>query len=423
MNVVPEASTSRRARRLRRWSASGRMTPLLIGILCISLALVSYWHFRGQFHVIKEKVGVVDTPDDVPHTNGPGGQDAVVLTRAKDDSTDGPQFLSATLLPGRGFNLWQLTADIPGHGTVPLLVSPSVADARTLLAGTGTDANGSGSTSFGGAFLAPFAAPVTGSPATGTGSLQTQWQSQSLGFPSASLGSLFSTEGLILARGADSVKLSKTQASTSATAVFHAGTFGGGWPSLTDMSITVDMSGNSLELTMTARNIGTDVEPFALGWHPYFAIPFGDRSDASLVIPSNDHIVTDPHTGQPSGAIDSSDSAPNTFDRANGTRLGDLSLDATYLDLNSSILADGPIAELRVPAGGYGIRVIPLTTNIKTLHVVAPSDKNWVSIMPNMNVPDPLGHEWDKLNTTGMVLLQPGDSVVWKVRVELFPLH
>ena len=35
---------------------------------------------------------------------------------------------------------------------------------------------------------------------------------------------------------------------------------------------------------------------------------------------------------------------------------------------------------------------------------------------------DPLGKEWDKSQDTGMVVLQPGQSTRWKVRLELFSL-
>jgi hypothetical protein len=37
-----------------------------------------------------------------------------------------PEFLSVTLLPGRGMNVLQITAYIPGKGEVNLLASPSI---------------------------------------------------------------------------------------------------------------------------------------------------------------------------------------------------------------------------------------------------------------------------------------------------------
>jgi aldose 1-epimerase len=328
------------------------------------------------------------------------------------------------LLPGRGFNLWQLTAYLPGHGEVPLLVSPPVAQAQNLLSGSGTDANGSASSDFGGAFLAPWAAQMSGGPAPGTGVLQTQWEGQRLSFPAVTADSLLSTEGMLLNRGAETVSTSDLPDGQSARATFHAGTFTGSWPGNTDMSILVELSGHTVDLVVTAQNNGTVAEPFGIGWHPFFAIPGGDRAKASLVIPSVSRLQPpDRRTGLPSGAIVSTQDTPFDFVHAGGTRLGETTLNETYLNLHTGLLSDGPIAELRDPAAGYGLRVVSLSSNIKTLRVVAPADKPWVSIGPNMNVPDPFGHEWDKLENTGMVILQPGDSVQWKVRLEIFSLR
>ncbi len=137
------------------------MTPAILGVLSLSLIIASFEHTRGNLHRIREHVV---KPDAVQASNGPGGEDPIVLQRQR-NATDGqPEFTSATLLPGRGFNLWQLTAYFPGHGEVPLLVSPPVAQAASLLTGTGSDSNGTASTNYGGAFLAPWATQLQGGP-------------------------------------------------------------------------------------------------------------------------------------------------------------------------------------------------------------------------------------------------------------------
>ena len=41
-----------------------------------------------------------------------------------------PEFLSATLLPGRGMNVLQITAYLPHKGEVSLLASPTLGDAN-----------------------------------------------------------------------------------------------------------------------------------------------------------------------------------------------------------------------------------------------------------------------------------------------------
>ena len=54
---------------------------------------------------------------------GPGGQDPIRLSRSATSIGKGVELISATFLPGRGMNVFQITALIPGHGEVPLLVS------------------------------------------------------------------------------------------------------------------------------------------------------------------------------------------------------------------------------------------------------------------------------------------------------------
>jgi galactose mutarotase-like enzyme len=320
-------------------------------------------------------------------------------------------------------NLWQLTASLPGRGEVSLLVSPPVSQAAQILSGTDNDDNGSASTEHGAAFLAPWAAQLTGFPAPGSGALQSIWEGQRLTFPASLPGSSVSTEGLLLARGADAVNVASQPDGQSAEAVFSASSFSGNWPSTTDVTILVELSGHSLDLTMTAHNTGTTPEPMGLGWHPYFAIPSGDRAQAMLVIPSLNLVeATDHTTGISSGHIAPIQGTSYDFLHASGTPLGHISLDDTYVNLHGSMIADGPTAELRDPAADYGLRVIPLTPNITNLRVIAPEDKPWVSIGPNTNLGDPFGKEWGTPDKAGIAILKPGESMQWKVRVQIFSL-
>ena len=74
-----------------------------------------------------------------------GGENALTLTRKATAGGSKPEFLSVTLLPGRGMNMFQVTAAIPGKGEIPLLRSPSLADAPKILSGMGRDESGSAS--------------------------------------------------------------------------------------------------------------------------------------------------------------------------------------------------------------------------------------------------------------------------------------
>ena len=71
-----------------------------------------------------------------------GGQDIVKLERKPTGNGQKPEFLSATVLPGRGMNVFQITANIPGKGEVEVFASPSLADAAAKLNGGPDDQNG-----------------------------------------------------------------------------------------------------------------------------------------------------------------------------------------------------------------------------------------------------------------------------------------
>src|SRR5580700_9196442 len=64
-----------------------------------------------------------------------GGQDIVTLQRKATANGQKPEFLTATVFPGRGMNLFQVTANIPGKGQTEVLSSPSLADAAAKLDG------------------------------------------------------------------------------------------------------------------------------------------------------------------------------------------------------------------------------------------------------------------------------------------------
>jgi aldose 1-epimerase len=81
----------------------------------------------------------------------------------------------------------------------------------------------------------------------------------------------------------------------------------------------------------------------------------------------------------------------------------------------------GPVAELRDPESDYGLRITAMTSNIKAMRVYAPASANFVSIDPQFNFDDPFGREWSN-EDTGIVVLEPGQAVQWKIRLEIFSL-
>jgi len=108
---------------------------------------------RGNLHKLEAKIATDRTDVAVPL---PGGQEAIELTRMRLMGGTMPEFLSVTILPGRGMNVLQITAYIPGKGEVNLLASPSIEGAESAMTGTGEDADGAASLAMGGAFEVPW---------------------------------------------------------------------------------------------------------------------------------------------------------------------------------------------------------------------------------------------------------------------------
>ena len=132
--------------------------------------------------------------------------------------------------------------------------------------------------------------------------------------------------------------------------------------------------------------------------------------------------VKDRRTGQLSGRLLPVENTEYDFTGRTGAQLGALNLDDTFVHLRTGLLEDGPVAELRDPESGYGLRITAMTSTIKAIRVYAPLDGSFISIDPQFNYDDPFGKEWTKDEDTGMAVLEPGQSVQWKVRLELFPL-
>jgi galactose mutarotase-like enzyme len=404
---------------LRRFSKSGYLTPTLVGILCAVLLIAAYESGKGNYHKLRERVIPVNNQPNL--ATGPGGQEAVILRRSADAVSGEPEFLSATLLPGRGMNLLQLTAAVPGKGEVPILLSPSLEGASRVLTGAGEDANGSVSTTFGAAILAPWAGRLTGAPTSSASTLESVWEGERITFPASRLGSTISTMGLMLDRQADNVSTDTIPDGRAVTAAYHAGSFSGAWPSMMEVTVRAELAGRAFDLTITEQNTGQVPEPAGIGWHPVFAIS-SNRADVRVTVPSITKIEVDRRTNLPTGKTVLTGGTTADLLRARGTLLDDMTLNDTYTNLQVGILGDGPVAEIRDPAAGYGLRLTPLTASIKFMRVVAPSGAQWISIEPDTNVDDPFGHEWPNPDDTGLVSLQPGDSLQWRVRLEIFSL-
>ncbi len=401
----------RRANRVRFIIA---MVVLLLAIAGIAL------RERGHRHLTQLKAQLHAQPAaPAAGPPRPGGQDPIIMTRSQVPGSLNPEFLSVTLLPGRGMNVFQITAGIPGVGEVPLLASPTLDEAAKVLSGTGSDANGTASTTMGGAFVLPWAGQLTGAP--DGKNVSVIWNGHNLVLPGSreNGAEMTAAGGLLLLRGADSLKPDVMPDGGVTQATFNVGDFDGHWPSKTTVTVTVLLSGRVIDLTVAARNTGPVPEPMGIGWLPWFALA-GDRTQARLQLPGSMRAEeTTAHL--PTGRIVPVEGAYD-FTARGGMALGNKDINSSFIHPRSALLDNGPEVALIQPDQGYGLRMTALTSTIRAIRVVAPAGKNAVSIQPSFNINDPFGHEWPHEEENGMVMLQPGQTTQWKVRLELFSL-
>jgi len=352
-----------------------------------------------------------------------GGQPAVVLHRVRTGDGTKPEFLSATVLPGRAMNLFQITAWIPGKGEIPLINSPSLQDAAKILGGP-DDPYGTKNTSFGGAFLVPFANRIVGPISNDRKTLAFTWEGHPMeldvNWKGKKVGAIPSAiHGLILAEKAEDVRVTASGDKRTVNGVIHAGDFNGHWFSKNDITITIELERDAVIATVEARNVGEKPEPVGIGWHPYFNLPSGDRRQVRLHLPGDMRAEVNNYDDVfPTGELEPVNGTPYDFTADSGAPLNSLSLDDNWSHLKKA--TDGSTCvEITDPAAGYGIRIGVLTPHVNTIQVYAPADKPFVAIEPQFNINDPFGAEW-KGKDNGMVTLRPGQSVTWKVKLTLF---
>jgi len=399
---------------------SGIITIGAIILLVLGLALGWRAHTRGRFHRIKAELGQDNTPHAAT-TPKPGGQEAIVLERSPIEGGAAPEFTSATILPGRGMNILQITAELPGRGKVNLLASPTLEQADKQMNGTGEDAGGGASLAMGGAVEAPWAGRLFGTPLEG--GLTARWNEDTIEIPVATQqsGKAWAEGGLILANQATDIKSNVMPDGGEAEGVYTFSDDDKVWPSATKVKTTVQLSGRTFNLKIVATNTGNRPEPVGLGWRPRFAVLDSDRRTMRLRLPSVTKQETgDSRAGAPTGRLLSVEGSSQDFSAMEGRELGKNTLDGTFVNLRQAALDSGPVAELWDPENQFGLRITMLSAAIKAIHVSAPADQGFVMLAPRFNYDDPFGEEWPKDGKAGMVTLQPGASIQWSIRMEIY---
>jgi galactose mutarotase-like enzyme len=225
--------------------------------------------------------------------------------------------------------------------------------------------------------------------------------------------------GLILASKTDDVKQTAAGDTKTVSGVIHNGNFSEPWFSKTDVSISVSLSGDAVIATVEAKNVGDKPEPVGIAWHPYFNLPSGDRKQARLHVAGDQRAEVNNYDDVfPTGKLLPSQGTPYDFTAKGGKALGDLFLDDNWTNLKKD--SDGiSYSEIIDPAAKYGIRIVALSRHVNTVQVYSPLDQKFIAIEPQFNYNDPFGKEWGN-SDTGTVTLLPGQSVTWKVKLELF---
>ncbi len=410
-------------KRRQLWQAavmrSGLVTIVVLILLLSGLAFAWHEHTRGQFGKLRKTLAAkTSTPEEADPQ--PGGQDELRLKRSQLPGATGPEFLSATLLPGRGMNVLQITAYVPGKGEVSLLQSPTLDDAARQMTGTGEDSAGGESLKMGAAFEVPWAGKVSGTKSDDGQSVVAVWQGKNLSLPVTGSGKS-AVGGLLLKQASSTRETNIMPDGGEARASFQAGDFDGHWLSQTELTSTVELNSTVIEMTVEARNTGSEPEPMGMGWHPRFAI-LGKRGQIVLHVPATEREeIADRATGLPSGRLLPVTGTAYDFAAKDGAPLGSMSLDDTFVHLKPGLMESGPMAEFIDPQSGYKLRLTALSSNIKAMRVVAPANEGYLTIDPMFHYDDPFGQEWPKQTDTGIEVLQPGQTVQWKIRLEIAP--
>ncbi len=338
----------------------------------------------------------------------------IILTRPSQSNLEKPHFLSATVLPEKGMHLLQIKAFLPLLGEVDLLNSPDLAEAESLLQDDKYAAFKMGC-----AILLPYANRIRGKLLADGKNIQTSIAGQKVVLPANWQGKNPDAEkhaihGLMFSSAFEQLQ----QTASTVKGVLHAGDFEGHWPSQTEVSAQITLDDFKLTITVTAKNAGKDLLPMGIGAHPYFLLPSGNRKQAKLHVSSQMRVLVNNYDDVfPTGQLVSVRDTPFDFLAKEGRALGDLYLDDSFTQLKRNA-EKRAVVTICDPAAHYYLRITAESPHIKTIHVYAPVDKNFIAIEPQFNLADPYADVWRERDA-GMVLLKPNQAVTWQISLAL----
>jgi len=320
-------------------------------------------------------------------------------------------------------SLFQTKAHIPGKGEIGLIDAPSLTEAKQIL---DHEDNEWGNKVFhmGGAILLPYPNRITGKLSADGKTIQATVAGKSVSLPANWKGKnpgaqILSIHGLLLRSQFENLKQQSNATESRISGDFHAGDFNGHWPSKTDVKVEAILKDTTFEMHVETTNVGNELLPVSVAYHPGFIFPSGQRAQIKLHIPATQRALVNNYDDVlPTGVVEDVKGTPYDFSAPGGKELGSQFLDDTFTGLQRK--SDGSATVQVVdPAGNYGIRIAALSPAIKSIQVYAPLGRNFVAVEPQFNLVDPYNPIW-KGRDTGMAELKPGESVSWRVRLELF---
>lgn len=344
----------------------------------------------------------------------------IATLRAQDTPAEGPAFLEAQVLPDRGMMLLQARLRLPSGEVVDALFAPDADQAARDLDGGPDDFAGNKTFGFGGAILAPYANRIRGRPLADSREIEARIDGHVVRLPrnwggKAEGAEQYAMHGLILGARFEFEQRSPDRL----TGRLAAADFGGRWPSRTELEVEWRLTAGALHLSVEARNLGAEPLPMGLGWHPYFALPSGDRAQARLRLPAALRAeVNDYDEVLPTGRLLAVAGTAYDFNAARA--LGGLYLDDCFTGLRRE--AGEARVAIEDPPADLGLLIASPSPRTKAIQVYAPPNKAFVVVEPQFNLANPFGAEWPAGTDTGMARTPPGGSVRYEARVEPYAL-
>jgi len=388
----------------------------LLLILLVALAVSQAWSQQTMSQSSQETSAA-------PPAIVIGGEPVVTLTRPPSKNQDKPQFLEAIVAPGRGMNTLQIKAYLPGKGEVELLDTPPLAQVKQLL-DEQDDAFGNKNFLVGAAILLPFPNRVTGKLSADGKTIATDIAGKTVSIPANWHGQkpgaeVLAMHGLILGKKFDDVHVHNGPEESAVSGTLHAGDFGGHWLSQSDVQVRTILKDDAIEFSVTVKNVGHEAAPFGIAFHPWYKLLSGQRAQIRLHVPASERALVNNYDDVvPTGQVEEVKGTPYDFTAPGGAPLDALFMDDFFLNLTRDPGGSATV-ELTDPAAHYGLRIVGLSREINGFQVYAPLNRNVIAIEPQFNLADPYSKVWGTRNT-GMAMVQPGQSVVWRVRLELF---